>query len=74
MPVSDSGSYLNLAQLSKSDFLYLQDKKAPGIGAITKLTNMWMEIKETSPAFVQVCGRWEAGMAPALLSSWQSHL
>lgn len=69
MPVSDNGcgslSYLNL---SNSDFLYQKDKEVPGIGAITGLTNMRTEIKEPSPAFVQLCGRWKAELAPALLS------
>lgn len=69
MPVSENGggsrSYLNLAKLSHSDFLCLQDKEVPNIGAITAHTIMKME---PSPAYGHVCGRWKAELAPALLS------
>lgn len=41
-------SYLNRAQLSHTDFLYLQDKEVPNIGAITELTNMTRKIKALS--------------------------
>lgn len=70
MPASAGGSfsYLNLAKLSHSDFLYLQDKEVPNIGAITELTNMKMEIKEPSSAYGQVCGRWTGTCTAILLA------
>lgn len=63
-PLSESCcslSYLNLAKLSHTDFLFsLLDEEAPNIGAIAELTLIKMEIKAASPLHGQACGRWKA--------------